>query len=270
LSPPSWWSDYFRYVSRTAIDADTARFLYALRRQSTPEPLTEDERAAYVERLQKDGAIAEAYLIWISGLDDNARRYLGYLFDGGFDLPIEGRGFGWRVASHRHFTAGPVSTQGASGRALRLRFHGFDGAFGHVSQPLFLNPGAYRLSGRVRIDSLASKGGVRWTVRCLRPEPGPLGEGSRFLGSSGWTDFELYFEVPRSCLYQQLTLVSGGTRSFERKLDGVIWFDDMRIGRAAAPDAAGRVDAGIRERATSEPSTGGSETAVEPGLDKGP
>ncbi|WP_213455857.1 hypothetical protein [Thiocapsa sp.] len=83
VSPPSWWTDYFRYVARTAVDTDTVRFLYALRRQSASEPPTPDERAVYVERLQKDGAIAEAYVIWLSGLNDTERRQLGLLYDGG-------------------------------------------------------------------------------------------------------------------------------------------------------------------------------------------
>jgi hypothetical protein len=261
VSPPSWWTDYFRYVARTASDTDTVRFLYALRRQSASVPPTPDERAVYVERLQKDGAIAEAYVVWVSGLDDTKRRQLGLLYDGGFELPIEGRGFGWRLVSNAHFSADPVATRGSNGRAaLRLRFRAFEGPFHHLSQPLFLDAGQYRLSGRVRVDSLASQGGVKWTVRCFLPDSKILGEGSRFLGSSDWREFDLYFEVPETCFYQQLTLVSGGTRAFERKLDGTLWIDDLKIARAATIDAAARVDALMRDRAEPASSSGNVQT----------
>jgi hypothetical protein len=264
LSPPSWWTDYFRYVSRTALESDAVRYLYALRRQSTRAPVTAEERAEYVARLQKDGAIAEAYLVWMSGLDETARRQLGLLFDGGFNLPIGGQGFGWQVFGHDHFSAEPAPTHGATGRsALRIRFRRFEGSFGHVSQPLFLDPGTYRVSGRSRIDSLDSKGGVKWGVRCVQPEWKVLGDGPRLLGSSDWSDFGFDFEVPSTCRYQQLMLVSGGTRSFEQKLDGVIWFDDMKISRTAALDAAARVDAALREGTSTAPAPNTADAAAQ-------
>jgi hypothetical protein len=263
-SPPSWWTDFFRYVSRSALESDAVRYLYASRRQSTQVPVSLDERADYVARLQKDGSIAEAYLVWMSGLDETARRQLGLLFDGGFDLPISGQGFGWRVARHDHFSAEPAPTHGATGRsALRVRFRRFEGSFRHVAQPLFLDPGTYRLTGRARIDSLDSKGGVKWTLRCVQPESTVLGDGPRLLGSSDWSDFGFDFEVPSTCQYQQLILVSGGTRSFEQKLDGVIWFDDMKIARTAALDAAARVDAALREGASPAPASNTADAAAQ-------
>jgi hypothetical protein len=102
--------------------------------------------------------------------------------------------------------------------------------------------------GRVRVDSLNSKGGVRWAVRCVAPAADVLGAGPRFLGSGDWDAFQFDFEVPESCSYQQLVLVSAGTRPFERKLDGVVWFDDLRIRRIAEIDATARADAELRER----------------------
>ncbi len=252
VSPPPWWTDFFSYAARNAIDADPVRFLYALRRQSTQAPITADERVAYVARLQKHGAVMEAYLVWLSGLDDKARQSLGLLFDGGFELPIDDRGFGWRVSRNDHFSGEPLATRGANGRALRLRFRAYEGSFSRVAQPLVLDPGIYRLSGRVRIDSLASKGGLQWTLRCVLPESGLLADGQRFLGSADWADFEVYFEVPDGCVSQQLMLVSAGTRPFERTFNGAIWFDDMKIVRAAALDVSARADALVRDRSSTE------------------
>lgn len=248
-SLPAWWTDFFRHAARTASDLETVRFLYTLRRQSGREPVTKEERSAFVERLQKDGLIGEAYVAWISGLDTQARARLGLLFDGGFELPIEGRGFGWRISSNKHFSAAPEPTLGAGGRtALRLRFRAFEGAFANVSQPLFLDSGFYRLSGRAKVDSLVSSGGLRWVVRCLRPEAKVLGEGPRFLGSSGWTAFDLTFEIPQDCDYQQLVLMAAGNRSFERKFDGELWFDDLKIARISTLDAAARANALLRNQ----------------------
>lgn len=249
-SPPSWWTHFFQHAARNAPDLDTVHFLYVLRRQSVGDPLTPEERAAYVARLKKEGAISDAYVAWLSGLDGDARRYLGLLFNGGFELPIEGRAFGWQIHPNKHFSATTEPMLGANGRAaLRLSFRAFEGGFGGVSQSLFLDPGVYRLSGRVKVDRLVSQGGLRWMLRCLRPTREVLGEGPPFLGSSDWSLFDFTFEVPQGCDYQQLVLVSAGTRAFERKFDGDIWFDDMRISRATSLDAAARADAMLRNEA---------------------
>jgi hypothetical protein len=251
--PPAWWVQFFTYLARTSLDKDAVRAIYDWRRASPRAPLTPEERSDYVERLQRDGAIAEAYIVWVSGLDDNARKRLGLIFDGGFDLPFESRGFGWRVSAHKNVSVTGSPTRGASDpAALRVRFAAFDGLFSHVSQPMFLDPGAYRVTGRVRMDSLTSKGGVRWAVRCVVPAAEVLGAGPRFVGSGDWAEFRFDFEVPETCGYQQLVLVSAGTRPFERKLDGVIWFDDLRVRRIAEIDAAARAEAELRDRGMSQ------------------
>ena len=249
--PPPWWTPFFGYVAAKGLELDTLRFLYLLRRQAADQPLSAEERRLYVGRLQREGLIAEAFLVWIDGLEPAERERLGLVFDGGFDLPLERRNFGWQVAENDHFSAKPLGTAGVTGpTALRLRFKGYEGHFARVSQPLFLDAGYYRLSGRVRLDSLTSKGGLRWQLRCLLPEAEAkvLADGPRFMGSADWAPFELRFEVPAGCDYQQLTLVSAGSRAFEKKLDGTLWFDDLKMLRVKDLDATARADATAREK----------------------
>jgi hypothetical protein len=112
-----------------------------------------------------------------------------------------------------------------------------------------LQPGTYRLSGRVRPKGLESVGGLRWQVACRLPESRTLGESTRFLGSGEWRDFAFDFEVPSDCRFQQLQLTSAGQRSFELEMSGAIWFDGMKITRIAALDAAARADALLRDGA---------------------
>ena len=260
-APPPWWEAFFGYVAAKGLELDTLRFLYLLRRQAGEQPLSAEERRIYVSRLQREGLIAEAYLVWIDGLEPAERERLGLVFDGGFDLPLERRNFGWQLAENDQFTAKPAGTGGVTGpTALRLRFRGYEGHFARLSQPLMLDAGFFRLSGRVRLDSLTSKGGLRWQLRCLLPEAQArvLADGPRFMGSADWAPFELRFEVPEGCTYQQLTLVSGGTRAFEQKLDGTLWFDDLKILRVKDLDATARADAQAREKAVGEePEAGG-------------
>ena len=93
---------------------------------------------------------------------------------------------------------------------------------------------------------------VRWEVRCEQPESQVLAEGPRLLASSDWTNFEFESDIPEACHYQQLRLVSAGTRRFEVAMAGAIWFDDMRITR-------------VRDTATAaEPTTGEGKSGAKP------
>lgn len=244
-SPPSWWTGFFRHVCTDPARLETARALFDLRRQYGAGPIQPEERTAYVAALLRAGLAPEAYLVWVGGLDDRARGRLGLLFDGGFELPLGKDSFGWQVAGNRHFSAMAVATPGATGvLALRLRFSAFAGAFNHLSQTLFLHPGAYRLTGRVRPDGLVSKGGLRWQVRCTAPESQVLGTGPSVSGSSEWNPVGLDFVVPVGCLPQELRLVAAGQRAFERKFDGSLWFDDLKIELVTEPGAGVRAETG--------------------------
>ena len=237
--PPSWWEDFFAEVAKRALDTDPVRLLFALRRESTQAPITEAERKTYVSRLKKDGMISEAYIEWVNGLDRAQRAQLGLIHDGGFELEPTSWGFDWHTRSTPTALVDRARTYGIDGdKALHLLFDRHEKRFGDVYQPIFLDPGLYRLTGRVRTDSLDTQGGLKWTLRCLLPEAKDLGETERFLGSNEWRDFGLEFQVPASCMLQEIRLASAGERPVEHKISGGAWFDRMAIRRLPAPDPA--------------------------------
>ena len=234
LSPPSWWGAFFAEVSKRSLDVETVRLLYALRRESSQTPLTEEERKAYVARLKKDGLITEAYIEWINGLTRGQRDQLGLLHDGGFELEPTNWGFDWHLGKRRGVIVDQARTYGVKGeRALHVIFKDLKRPFRDISQPLFLDPGTYRLDGKVRTDSLETKGGLKWVVRCLLPEVEQIGESERFLGANQWRGFGFEFEVEESCGLQEIRLVSAGKRAFEYEITGGAWFDGMAIRRVA-------------------------------------
>lgn len=237
LSPPAWWDGFFRFAVRRASTLEPARYLYNLRRKAGAEALSDSERATYVWRLQKDGAISEAYLVWLNGLDAGQRQYLGLLYNGGFEFEPSNQGFDWRIGKNDRVDIHARPTFGAIGNhAMNLNFRALKQRFGHLAQALFLDAGTYRLAGKTRSGAgFTTKGGLKWQARCLLPNTQRLGESERLLGSTEWTEFDFEFEVPPSCRYQELRLMSAGTRSFELKISGDIWFDDLRISRALKP-----------------------------------
>ncbi len=96
-SPPTWWDAFFATIARRALDLETVRSFYAMRRNQPGAPLTENERKAYIARLQKDHRVIEAYLVWVNGLTEKDRSQLGLLNNGGFELEPSNSGFDWHI-----------------------------------------------------------------------------------------------------------------------------------------------------------------------------
>lgn len=230
--PPKWWDSFAAYAIRNTENLDSLRALAQMRRDSKIAPITDIERNAYINRLKKDGLISEAYLLWVSGLDSEQKQALGYLYNGGFELPFSNTGFGWYAGVPRNsgVVISTATTYGIVGKkALYLSFRGKRIRFSHLRQSLRLEPGVYRFSGRVRPDKLRARKGLQWLVSCAEGASGTLGQSTNFLGTSDWREFEFDIQVPTECVGQLLQLRSIGNRDVDHELNGEIWFDDLRI-----------------------------------------
>ena len=230
-----WWEAFFRYAARDAQDVTTVTALVDMREASTQVPLSARERDLYIGRLRKDDLIAEAYLYWVNGLDKEDLKYLGYLFDGGFEREIVNKtGFEWRAYPPRNsgirITSG--DTYGVEGgTALRASFSGKRIRFRHLSQNLYLDQGTYVLSGRVRPDNLKARRGLQWRVDCNAGASGTLGNSDTFAGSGDWRAFAFDITVPADCIGQVLSLRSVGARDVDHEIEGTLWVDALRIER---------------------------------------
>ena len=252
-NPPPWWPAFFQRLAQRALNVDAVRFAYGLSTLTSQTPVTPEERQAYIQRLVKESLITEAYLTWVNGLSPAERKHMGLLHNGSFELPLGKEVFDWQWSPHRQVVVRTAATVGVAGeRALQLIFRGQKGRFQHLHQALYLDPGTYRLSGKVQLDSLTSQGGLRWTLRCLQPRQVVLGESDRFLGSEKWRGFKLDFEVPEDCQLQEIRLESAGRVSLEQKISGEIWFDDLAVRRTTGLTAAARADGLARGRESGE------------------
>ena len=92
---PSWWPDFFRYACTHSPNAGAMQEVYAAR--FAADVATPDERRCLIERLQQDGQWTGAYFVWLNGLPLEQRQRVGYVFNGGFELPLSNAGFDWRI-----------------------------------------------------------------------------------------------------------------------------------------------------------------------------
>ena len=230
--PPQWWGGFFAYVAAKAARMETVAFLYRNRKRSGRLPEAAEQQV-YLDRLWREGHWLETYLAWLSGLDERQQQGLGNIYNGGFELPVTGLGFDWRISTPRGALVEITETYGTrGGKALHVAFNGQRVRFQHVRQPLFLEPGRYRLQGRVRPDGLRAERGLRWTVRCGESGERLLSEGPSFAGSDDWQFFTQDFTVPETdCPVQWLRLELEGRAELEFEAQGGIWFDDLAISR---------------------------------------
>ncbi len=234
-SPPSWWDDFFAYLAANARRLETVVNVATLR-HATETPLSARERAVLVERLQKDQQWPEAYLVWINGLDQKQRRYLGSVFDGGFELPPGEGGFFWHFPEHKSWVMRRKHTYGGEGeRSLHILYKGEPTPVNQVYQYLLLGKGKYLFQLRLRVDRLRIPTGLRWVVRCAGGDQRILGAMSPLVGASDWEMQQFSFDVPdsRDCRGQMLRLEISDSGAERPVVEGEVWFDRISIRKLA-------------------------------------
>jgi hypothetical protein len=232
LTRPPWADAVLSQLVANAPQVETIWPLMDRLRQA-PGGLSAKVLAAWLDRLTREERWGQAYLAWVSQLPPERLNGLGNLYNGGFEWEPGQGGFDWRLG--RLAGAGIARTDGpgVTGQAaLRVSFQGRRVPFAHVRQLLALPPGAYRLSGRARAESLLSERGLVWVLACAGARPQPLAQTAPLMGNRPWAPFEVDFVVPaQGCSGQWLTLVLPARIPAEQRISGTAWFDDMRISR---------------------------------------
>ena len=100
--------------ARSATSAGACR--RSSRRASAAEVATPDERRCLIERLQRDGQWPDAYLVWLNGLPLEQRQRVGYVFNGGFELPLSNAGFDWRIPAQDGAVVSAEPGDGVTGK----------------------------------------------------------------------------------------------------------------------------------------------------------
>ena len=234
LDPPSWWDDFFQYVTNNAQSLDAVVALASMR-QGSGVPLSAEERKHLVSRLIREQHWPQAYLIWINGLSEQDQKHLGGIYNGGFELDIQNQGFGWHFPGNNMKKKVKARRQAGLGitgdKALHLIFSNKEFRFNQVRQYLFLSPGEHRFSGRYRVDRLQGRGGLRWALYCVGEPQTVIAESHPLLGTGDWDQVQFDITVPESeaCIAQVLRLESTGLTAYDHKLEGDIWFDGLSI-----------------------------------------
>jgi len=228
-NPP--WRGAFLAETIAKGDPRTAQRIFAALRE-IGQPAATAELSLLIERYLKDGAVDQAYAVWLSNLDGAELQKVKLVYDGGFDQPIRGLRFDWTLTpaeglSVRQFPRNTASMD----QSLQIDFASFRGDFAHLSQILRLKPGRYQLGGEVRSEDFQSATGLVFRLYCMKGgKLQPLAETAPLPQSSQWMAFSRGFAVPPAdCPDQLLRLESrakGGSTNFTR---GQVALDNLSV-----------------------------------------
>ncbi len=226
--PASWHENFFQYAVRSDAAIDTLKVLYhaAGTRDDSPSAAM---RRAYLARLEKEKRWHDAFFVWFNGLTERQAAVLANIHDGGFEVDSPSEGFAWHLSDGKGIRVRPERVTGGS-RALHVNFMGM-----HRSPPvlarqrLLLDPGSYRLTGKIKVDTMAALRGIRWELVCVETPDPPLATTAYFVGKMSWQMHSADFRVPDGCPAQEIRLALHPADAIQRNVSGSVWLDDLKI-----------------------------------------
>ena len=229
-SAPPWRALFFRRLSGQNADwLMPMRLLLPLRDSGSPPEAS--EYTPYLKYLIQNKHADNAYYTWLQLLDPEQLRTMRLVYNGGFETPLSGVPFDWTIKQgagvNIDITDGP---EVIGKRALRIEFKVGRAKFGGVEQILVLEPGTYRLAGKVRGEFVGQRG-LQWQISCLSNPTEPLASTPMFLGRARtWQDFTATVQIPDAdCDGQSLTLVLAARSASEQLVSGTVWYDELSL-----------------------------------------
>ena len=204
------------------------------RLRATSHPPSRAEVGALVRGELAIGGFRKAAADWRRLASPVADAASGDLSNGRFLQVNPDTPFDWTIAPD---AGGAVSLgAGDGGAQLRVVLMDRDPNAPFMSQLLALAPGAYRLSGTVRLAgvSAAQDDGLVWIVRCADTGEA-LGKTDSMRAGDSWSAFEAGFTVPQGrCAGQYLDLKRRGSLTGAAD-QSVVFFDHFAVTATAGP-----------------------------------
>jgi hypothetical protein len=204
----------------------------------TGNPPTKDELRPYLNRLIKDENFELAYQTWRAILPSEQRADVTYPFNRDFEFPVDNLPFNWSFAGADVQVVS--SADSSEKRSLLVEYSGARVEVANVKQLVLLPAGDYSFSGRVKTAELRTSRGLWWRISCADTTASTVANTELVSGTTPWTDFSIKFRVPATgCPAQWLQLELPVRVPSESRIEGQVWYQDLRITpttAAGAPD----------------------------------
>jgi hypothetical protein len=227
---PDWRPSLAAVLKTPQTPAEPAALL--LERLAARSRLHPRELDARIELLGRLGRNAEARAVWLRSLPAQAQGGGDALvFDGGFERPDIGGGYGWRIGQQPALAVAYDDLAPLEGRyALALTFTGRAVNALGLDQPLALIPGRYRLELAVENRTETARPFMLEVV--CQGAPIPQLSLSLPAGGAAWARSSGTFDIPGTgCPGQVLRLRYPGRSLQERMVSGTLRLDAIHLNR---------------------------------------
>jgi hypothetical protein len=237
IDNPPWRPSFLSLLGQKAADPRaTLELLLAIR--ETTNPPTMMELRNFIGSLIGRKEYELAYYAWLQFLPQEQLSSMGLLFNGSFEVRPSGLPFDWVIGEGQGVTVETAERPDRDGqRALFIEFGHGRIEFPGVQQLTMLAPGSYEFKGRYK-GEIIGKRGLVWRIACADKPGSPIGESAMATGASPkWKEVEFAFTVPDAgCRAQQVRLEHDARMPSEQMVTGSIWYDELRIVRAASAE----------------------------------
>jgi hypothetical protein len=231
---PPWRSNFLQGLPRSVRDERVPLdFLVGLR--NSPRPPTAADINGYLDFLVQHKMYALAYYTWLQFLPDQSLRSAGLLYNGDFNIAPSGSPFDWRITQGSGVNVDIEERPDKRGAdALVIDFEYGRVEYHSVKQLIMLAPGQYQFQGQYK-GALVGPRGLKWRLACAESPTQPFAESDMIRGGdAAWKDAKFNFTVPaQDCAAQYLSLDLDARMPSEEFMTGSIWFDELKISRAA-------------------------------------
>jgi len=230
---PFWRTDFIVNLPRVVTSANVvAEFLLQLK--GVEGELADREYAPILWILLQQGAVEQAYELWLQMLPLERASKLGNISNPSFEDDSSSVPFDWLIRNSPNALLSIVRRDDRPDqRALQVAFLPVRGAFSGLQQVVALAPGGYRLSGSVR-GRINARRGLKWRMTCAGVGSGQIADSGYLSGrGTNWTRFEFSFTVPETsgCAAQRLALILDARSPSETIASGEILIDDLELAR---------------------------------------
>ena len=221
---PVWRQAFLQRLARAADPETTDAVMAGLRKEGA---LTADEYDQWIDGLMARGDWSQAYARWASALSGGTA--LAQVYNGDFASLPTGKGFDWRIPAIVGATAEILPSGG-----VRIDYRNRRIAQAGLEQALFLGPGSYRLTARMRPLDLRADRGLEWVVTCAG-NGATTGRTPPIKGRGDWQDVEATLRVPRGCDGQWLRLQNAARIPALQEISGGIEIERVAIVKRQEP-----------------------------------
>ena len=226
---PEWRRSFLTTFSKAELPLDAMAGLFNGLAKDSGLEITEYQ--PWLARLINERRYMQAYVTWAQLIPDNQRKYLGNVFDGGFEVPQEEQfgNFAWLTPPTKGAQMYWARSRGVLGEtAFLVHFEGGRTPFSNLQQILVLPPGSWHLSYRAKANNLETERGLIWRMTCLNGGS-TLAESIPMRGKFDWQKITLDFHIPADCGGQSLTLMIPARIAAETQIQGDLWLDEVSI-----------------------------------------